>query len=239
MVLPNYTVRESDRAKHVNLKISRLGKLEVIVPRGFDQRRIPGILQRKQDWIHKATQRIEQQRSLASATPAEILPKQISLLAISETLRVAYCNGSRLRVSTFEKGNNLTVWANEGQPEICQEILRRWLGRKAEEHLIPWLRSVSGEIDLPFTSASVRGQKTLWGSCSRRKTISLNYKLLFLPDPLVRYVFVHELCHTVHLNHSKDFWYLVGEYEPDYKNLDKELNHAQRYVPLWAEPWQG
>ena len=239
MVLPNYTVRESDRAKHVNLKISRLGKLEVIVPRGFDQRRIPSILQRKQGWIQKATQRIEQQRSLTPTSPAETLPQQISLLAIGKTLRVAYCHSSRLRVNTFEKGDNLTVWANENQPEACQEILRHWLGRKAEEQLIPWLRSVSSEINLPFTSASVRGQKTLWGSCSRRQTISLNYKLLFLPEPLVRYVFIHELCHTIHMNHSKDFWHLVGEYEPEYKQLDKELNHAQRYVPLWAEPWHG
>jgi predicted metal-dependent hydrolase len=107
--------------------------------------------------------------------------------------------------------------------------------RKAEAELLPWLRRVSQEVHLPYHQAAVRGQKTIWASCSGKKNISLNYKLLFLPSDLVRYVFIHELCHTVHLNHSAHFWNLVAEKEPDYRLYDTELNKAWCYIPEWVE----
>jgi predicted metal-dependent hydrolase len=94
---------------------------------------------------------------------------------------------------------------------------------------------VSQEIALPFEQVTVRGQKTLWASCSAKTNISLNYKLLFLPPELVRYVFIHELCHTIHLNHSRRFWALVAEKEPRYKQLDAELNKGWIYIPAWLE----
>jgi predicted metal-dependent hydrolase len=86
-----------------------------------------------------------------------------------------------------------------------------------------------------FATASIRGQKTRWGSCSSRQTISVNCKLLFLPSELVRYVLIHELCHTVHLNHSAAFWALVAQKEPDYQQLDAGLRDARYHVPLWLE----
>jgi len=51
----------------------------------------------------------------------------------------------------------------------------------------------------------------------------------------VRYVFIHELCHTIHMNHSPKFWALVAEKEPNYQQIDRELRKAWRYVPAWAE----
>jgi len=80
----------------------------------------------------------------------------------------------------------------------------------------------------------VRSQRSRWGSCSRRRAISLNQKLLFVPPPLVRYVFLHELCHTVHFDHSPAFWAFLAQREPRWKALDEELDMAWRYVPLWA-----
>ncbi len=84
-----------------------------------------------------------------------------------------------------------------------------------------------------YKNLTFRGQKTVWGSCSSKKNINLNYKLLFLPARLVRYVLVHELCHIVHLDHSRRFWALVEQYEPDYARLKKELRHADHYMPEW------
>ena len=58
-------------------------------------------------------------------------------------------------------------------------------------------------------------------------------KLMFLPYHLVRYVIIHELCHTVHLNHSLKYWQLVKQVEPDFQLLEKELGEASRFVPDW------
>ena len=118
--------------------------------------------------------------------------------------------------------------------QCSQNILQKWLTFMAKEHLMDWLVTLSDELELPFNKVIVRAQKTRWGSCSARKTISINRNLLFLPAPLVRYLFIHELCHTVHLNHSARYWSLVGKVEPDYKRLENELRDASRYIPLWA-----
>ncbi|OGZ67188.1 MAG: hypothetical protein A3D35_03560 [Candidatus Staskawiczbacteria bacterium RIFCSPHIGHO2_02_FULL_34_9] len=77
--------------------------------------------------------------------------------------------------------------------------------------------------EFEYNRISVRNQKTRWGSCSKKRNINFNYKILFLTERLADYIIVHELCHTKELNHSKNFWNLVKEILPDYKKLRKEI----------------
>ncbi|NER00558.1 MAG: M48 family metallopeptidase [Cyanothece sp. SIO2G6] len=105
--------------------------------------------------------------------------------------------------------------------------------QQATIHLPQWLASVSQEIGLSYQKVGIRRQKTLWASCSSKSNISLNDKLMFLPFPLIRYILVHELCHTVHLNHSSDFWALVATKDPNYKRADAAIKEAGQYVPDW------
>lgn len=68
--------------------------------------------------------------------------------------------------------------------------------------------------------------KTRWGSCSSKKSLNFNWRLVMAPIEVIDYIVVHELCHTVHLNHSKDFWNLVKSICPDYKKQTAWLtNH--------------
>lgn len=236
----SYRIRESARAKHVSIKISHLGDVEVVVPPGFDRRQVPDIIRKRQDWIAKTMQRIVAERQAVTPTApdaaTEQFPETLNLQALPECWRIQYKPATTSHiVLTTTTSRRLTLRGAVDHPQLCQRALQQWLKRKAELHLIPWLRQVSQEVALPFDQVSVRGQKTLWASCSAKTNISLNYKLLFLPPLLVRYVFVHELCHTVHLNHSRKFWALVDEKEPNYQQLDADLNKAWIYIPAWVE----
>jgi predicted metal-dependent hydrolase len=94
-----------------------------------------------------------------------------------------------------------------GPPRALDAIadLQHWLKREARRHLPDWLALVAEDTGHRYQRVSVRLQRSRWGSCSSRGTISLNAKLLMLPR-MRRYVLVHELCHTLHMNHSPAFW---------------------------------
>ncbi len=231
-------IRESARAKRVRLKYTLDNGLLVIVPRGYDAARIPAIITREHAWISKAAAEMESRRQeLENEPPA--LPRSILLRAIGEERSVLYADGRAGRALARETPGGVKVSGCPSQEEAAT-ALQRWTARKARATFSPWLTQVSAERGLPFTRIAIRSQRTRWASCSARKTISVNQKLLFVPALLVEYVFIHELCHTIELNHSPRFWTLVARHEPDFRRLDRELKGAWRYVPWWAcQPDKG
>lgn len=74
-----------------------------------------------------------------------------------------------------------------------------------------------------YNRITVRDQKTRWGSCSARGTLSLNWRLMLAPPAIADYVIVHELCHLTYMNHSADFWRKVESVYPDYRTARKWL----------------
>lgn len=235
MTLPDYTVRESQRAKHPSIQVSVDKGLVVVVPKGFNKQEIPKILEKQRKWIEKTLHQNEQKREFLQAKDPEPLPEKITLTAIAQQWQVEYIPEPTKHITwTVRSPKRLIIRGDIANIELCKRALQRWLALVAHRHLEPWLRKVSQQTGLTYGNSSVRGQKTLWASCSKERNISLNYKLLFLPESLVHYVFVHELCHTIHFNHSAKFWALVQTKDTNYKSCDRELREAWRYVPIWV-----
>ena len=79
-----------------------------------------------------------------------------------------------------------------------------------------------------YSRITIRDQKTRWGSCSSKGTLSFNWRLMLAPPAILDYVVVHELCHLTHMDHSPAFWQAVGQVCPDYKECRKWLKeHGQ------------
>ncbi len=72
---------------------------------------------------------------------------------------------------------------------------------------------------------SIKNQKTMWGSCSRKGNLNFHYKIALLPDYLADYIIVHELCHLEEFNHSRVFWGLVARSIPNHRELRGKLKH--------------
>lgn len=232
--LPPYRVRTSSRARHVRLTISDAQGLVVVVPRGFDQRLVPTIVRQRKSWIDKHLDRLGR-TSPDARTGGDELPRQIDLTAVGLAWPVHYRGTERSTVAVRElAGPQLHLVGAVDDPQLARQALRHWLARQARNHLLTWLEQLSLELSLPYDKGIVRGQRTRWGSCSSRKTISLNYQLLFLPPRLVRYVLLHELCHTRELNHSRRYWRRLAALAPDYRELHRELQEAGRHVPAWV-----
>lgn len=98
------------------------------------------------------------------------------------------------------------------------------LRRAAKADLLPRIERLSRQTGLKYEKAAVRAARTKWGSCSGRNHISLSLFLVTLPEHLRDYVIIHELCHTVHHNHSPRFHALVDRFTGGHeKALAREL----------------
>ncbi|MFC1915235.1 M48 family metallopeptidase [Chloroflexota bacterium] len=232
----HYSVKESPRAKNVRLKLTLRDGLTVIVPTGFDQSRIPLLLEKKKRWLDRANERIAEQRKFFEPEPPGKLPERLHLRSIGEEWAVDYRPTHQQSVTAVERpGRRLLVFGDTDNIVACKNALQRWLNRKTHEHLEPWLRRLSGEKCFTLRKILVKSQRTRWASCSKNKTISLNIKLLFISEELVRYVFIHELCHTIYLNHSSMFWLVLKGHDKDYTNKDEKLRIAWRSIPAWLD----
>ncbi|MEF3691972.1 MAG: M48 family metallopeptidase [Candidatus Moraniibacteriota bacterium] len=99
--------------------------------------------------------------------------------------------------------------------------------RKARKIIIERVNYLGRLYGFEFNKISIRSQRTRWGSCSQEGNLNFNYKLIYLPEKIIDYVIIHELCHLEEFNHSKRFWFLVSEIIPDYRNLRRELKNIK------------
>lgn len=162
----------------------------------------------------------------------QLLPQRIDLPAIDDSWTVEWRPGQSGSLECCRIRNRLTL----GQPRALDAVgsLQHWLKAEARRHLPDWLALVAQDTGHRYRRASVRLQRSRWGSCSSSGTISLNAKLLMLPPDAVRYVLVHELSHTLHMNHSRAFWDEVARHQPDWRQQVGLIRTLQRSLPAWV-----
>jgi predicted metal-dependent hydrolase len=220
-----FAVRVSARARRLTARVHVGGRVEIVVPVGVNARAVRDFVQRFTPWIDRkvaAMQCFEQ--------PPAAVPERIDFAYTGESFAVEWHSAPKCGLSI--QPGRLVVRAPDSAS--ARGRLRDWLKRAAEERLAPALLGLAGQLDYPIKRVSIRCQRTRWGSCSTRGTVSLNCSLVFLEPAVVRYLFVHELAHTQHMNHSPAFWRLVESLEPDYRRLDRELLAGWRTVPIWV-----
>lgn len=228
---PPYTIKRHPRAKRVKLKASQQKGLELIVPPNFNIKHVAKILVEHQAWIKKQLLKLA---SLDQSDEDE-LPTQISLPALDQVWSIDYIASNTTLQLIARPHQQLVVMGNIQHKKNCKKLLATWVKKMAELHLPITLKEISLAMKLSYTRVSIRGQQTRWGSCSHDKTISLNYKLLFLPLHLMEHVLIHELCHLVHLDHSEKFWRLVAKFDAKWEENRRALRSMSEMVPRWVE----
>ena len=231
-----WSVRESQRARRLTVRVFHTGRVEVVVPFRTSQRAVERFLERHRPWIER--KREEARRR--AGPPVPFPPPQVDLPACEEIWRI-HLAGGQGRARIAPTGPGLLILA--GDVGKCQSVvrqsLRRWLTERARQVLAPLLADCARELGFGYQRVLIRRQRTRWGSCSTRGTISLNCCLLFQRPTVVRYLMIHELVHTQHMNHSRRFWQCVARHCPEYRILDRELLDGWRRVPDWVFADEG
>jgi predicted metal-dependent hydrolase len=223
----NWTVRMSRRARRLSVRVYPGGRVEIVAPLGASAAVVERFVGEHRRWID------DRVRDFAALRPGEVeLPTNIYLNGINQRFAIEYCaraGAARIR----PEGEGLIVEGNTSNRHAVSKALRRWLVTLAGEYLSAQLRNIAGEFGFEYRRVQIRRQRTRWGSCSVAGTISLNVCLLFLEPALVRYLMIHELCHTRQMNHSARFWKLVATCEPNYRALDRAITRSWQQVPWW------
>jgi predicted metal-dependent hydrolase len=223
-----WSVRTSRRARRLSVRVYPGGRVEIVAPLGASPIIVQRFIGEHRQWIDERVQAFA-----GMVTVDTQLPAMIDLPAIGRRYAIEYVERDgpvRVRLQADEQ---LVVMGSLSDRRTVAVALRRWLCEIAVAQLGEQLQRVSLQTQLPYIRLQIRRQRTRWGSCSASGTISLNVCLLFLDPVVVRYLMVHELCHTRQMNHSVRFWSLVAQYEPEYRSLDRALLGGWQQVPWW------
>lgn len=160
--------------------------------------------------------------------------KEDSKVAVSLPYFVAYDEALRFLVTKRD-------WVKEQMTKLVKfkvdpdvkTALEKALRTRARAYLPGRLEELANKHGLKYRKISIRNTKTRWGSCSHENNINLCIHLMKLPDELIDYVLLHELTHTIHKNHSREFWAklseLLGE---NAKTIDKKLKKYRPDISL-------
>ena len=228
---PGWNVRISRRARRLSMRVFPGGRVEVVVPPGVGIPAIERFVVRHRDWAERRAREF----ALLAPHVDERRPARIEFPLTGQHWQVSYEHAGRASLHDADDGVLRVRGPDHSERRVSQTLLR-WLYARAQREFGERMSGLSREIGIDYAQLSLRRQRTRWGSCSTRGTISLNVCLMFQRPEVVRYLMVHELCHRRHMNHSDRFWRLVETFEPQWRALDAELLKGWRHVPGWVFP---
>ena len=207
-VLGEITVNPSIRARRLSISVRPGGEVRLTIPRRMSAQEALRFLEEKRDWVLRARARMaERCRPQLIVPPYATRTHRLSLEPVAGT-------EMRVRVSDGRIG---VRYPSELTPEDdrVQEAIRRGIEEawriEAKAYLPGRVSELARQTGLRCGRVTIRNARTRWGSCSVNNDISLSLHLMKLPDPLIDYIILHELCHTRHKNHGPRFHALLDK----------------------------
>ncbi len=201
------------KRRTLSLSINENAELIVRAPNQISNKRIEEFIIEKSKWINKNKNLMQSRINEMNNSDSNYL-----FLGNIYPLIKVYENPNKIDFNGTE-----FITSIENQDKF-KASLKSWYKIKFKEIAIPRLNYFSDKYNLKINQVRFKNQKTLWGSCSSKNNINLNYLLVMAPMLVIDYVIIHELVHTVHKNHSENFWNAVEAIMPDYKKAKKWLN---------------
>lgn len=225
----SWNVRVSRRARRLSVRVYPGGRVEVVVPPGASPITVERFVGLHRRWIDDRVADL----SAAGGVVESLRPQRIELAAVGRSYSIEYVP-DRGDIRVVGGGDRLVASGRVDDERRVAKALQRWLADFAHAQLGSELQQMAKRCGLHFKRMQIRRQRTRWGSCSASGTISLNMCVLFQQAAVMRYLLIHELSHTQHMNHSRRFWSLVESLEPEYRRLDRELLRGWQRVPAWV-----
>ena len=207
---PNKIIRS--KRKTLSLTINENAELIIRAPKRLSIEKIQDFINEKENWINRKKRLIENQIK-------DVTSNHNKLLYLGNLFPInVEQNASKELFFTGEE-----FIANSIEPDSLSLSIKKWYKNKFKEIALPRVAYFANKHNLMVNQVRIKNQKTMWGSCSSKNNINLNYLLLMAPMGVIDYVIVHELVHTIHRNHSTDFWDSVELIMPQFQEHKRWL----------------
>jgi predicted metal-dependent hydrolase len=217
MQLPDNYILIRKEVKHARVRVNEEGFVRIIVPLVFPDDDIERLIQKKQVWIDKNLKFFRQK--------SKINLQRNQLLLYGN--RYSYFYDTKYEQKVIIDHEFKTIRAKRDLLKIS--IQETWYRDIAKKHLTKRLPELSEKLNFKYKKLYIRNQRRKWGNCSKNQNVSLNWRLIKAPNFVIDYIIVHELIHTVVMNHSHKFWTMLKSHYPAYRQaidwLDKYGNN--------------
>lgn len=222
-----FTVEFSKR-KTLSIEVSAPKVIRVIAPYGTEEDKILETVKLKSKWIVKKLFEIREMeyrkrnREYVNGESFIYMGRNYSLqIVVDESIRMPEAKLWRGKFFVHVKGND---------SDQIRLALENWYRDKAKEKIKERIAYYQNCFDEKPRRIVIKDQQKRWGSCTKNNELLFNWKCIMAPSPVLDYIVVHEMCHMVHMNHSKEFWQLVKKVLPDYEQRKEWLkNNGIKY----------
>lgn len=212
-------VRFCRRSRYIKLRAA--SKIELVIPANVSLQRAQEFLFSKKLWVKtqylklKAKQPEEYKKICIFGDEYQIITQNNE---INEPIKLA---------------ENILYISKVIPEEKIALTIRIWLKKIFKSKIQALVKNYADQLGVHYTKLVVKDTKSRWGSCSSSGTISLSWRLILAPKPVLDYVIIHELCHLKEMNHSAKFWLLVRNMMPNYIEPRSWLKQNGKFLHHW------
>lgn len=203
MITPDYI--EWSKRKTLSLSVMKDGNVVVKAPIGMRNETINHFVEEKQAWIRdklflinktkvKFDDVVHYQRFLLYGNKYSLILDNVKKIETNDKFQI--------------------IMPQKIDREKILKTLKNWYKKIAKQILEDRLKFIESRIKLKSSLLRISDSKGRWGSCNSKGVITFNFRVIMLPPAIIDYVIIHELCHLVEMNHSKNFWKLVETFLP-------------------------
>lgn len=219
------------RTRRLTIRVKPFKGIEVAIPQGTPPAEVARFLKMHHDWMRNALAKVKirenhltvfdeqtQFKTRSFALKVEAAPvKDVRLVLRDGLLRVFYPKHIDVKTQSVQ--------------EVIRFGIEEALRREAKTFLPARLRELADPHGFRYAKVFIKNMKSRWGSCSSTNNINLNLHLMRLPDHLIDYVLLHELCHTVEKNHGPGFWRLMAKVSQNQADTwEKEMKNYRTVI---------
>lgn len=200
--------------KTLEIQIDSQSGFRVIAPKRLSEKAILAVLEPKKAWIFEKWQEVENAqayRPVKSYENGEIFSFNDRLVL----LKIIH-NEKLKRAKAYLAHGELVVETPVNEKNVIRESIVVLYKDYTKREAVYRLEKYTHALGVQYNRIVVKEQKRRWGSCSHLKNLNFNWRCGMMPEAVFEYILVHEVCHLVHLNHSKAYWEIVARLCPNY-----------------------